>query len=161
MNRRGGAGTARLVIVLAFVTAGLASCILPPSGQNGDLEGQLVASALEAGPGGRIDVADHLAGSPDAAFVILGYSSQASVNEALGFEWPEAGRTGVLDQDGHLLVAIESGKVVEWAFLSMAVDFHLGDEEPYRRVQLGRTLVVESVEPRVVLCPDPCPGIDP
>lgn len=145
------------VVFLMVLAAWTNGCVLPPPGQDRDLEDRIIVAARAVGQGGHLDFSDLLSRPAGQAVVILSYTLQEDVDDALGFHWSEASRTGVFEQDGHLVVTIDDGEVVDWAFLSPQVDFRLNEEEAYRTIPFAESTLVEEAGDRVVLCPAPCP----
>jgi len=144
--------TALMLVVMAlFVVVGC----LPRSGQNTNIEDRLIVAANDVGPGGMINVADAFDREPERIVVIPGYSNQSDVDAGLGFHW-DASTTGVLDQDGHLLIATVGDSVVEWNYLSPAVDFSLDPRQTTWTIPLDRSTIVEAVAGSIVLCPAAC-----
>ena len=116
-------------IVLALIVA-----IQPGCSQSDRTLEHLIEAEADKGTGTVVQLSSLTDFSWDTVHVFPPYTSQAAIDEQLGFAWPEARATDIRDNDGiALLVFVSQGAVVR----SVAQPRNKGD---FAQVTSGRGL---------------------
>jgi len=102
----------RGVHVSAFVVI-VAACA-PSNGPDLEL-GRRIAAEVSKGTGTVLRMADVAEFEWDTLYVFGPYSTRSSIASRVGFEWPQADRTGIRENEGiALLLFVRKGEVVRY-----------------------------------------------
>ena len=127
------------ILVPLFVAG---ACVFAPPGHIDDLGERIQASAADLPADETVNLTEALGSDWQRAVVISGYVTEDEIDETIGFEWSDAGRTGGRDNDGQLVVLIRDENVVAWAFFYQPVEFDL-DPDGYIRFQPDSEFAVQ------------------
>ena len=117
-----------VIIALLILTACDGSCGQAPSTES-RLEAAVASNAT------TFDFASDSAFDWDRMYIFACYSSRESVETALGFTWPDFGKTTIQSSDSVLLVVfVQNGEVVGWYEQPRTIDvIALANDRGYAR----------------------------
>jgi hypothetical protein len=104
----------------------------------------------------EVDLASVTAFSWDRLYIFGPYTPPGMINATLGYDWPEASRTGIEVSDGFNLFVFErSNKVVKYFKIPRLIDFE-GIQYPFRCTRDAASFSVrvdDSNSERIILRP--------